>query len=164
MSRAARGASSESSSNFDSPHLGLLPLPIAVEKADIAAVAMLLHYKASPDKRPSTGHATAREYAHRMLAGVHADKATRAGRQVLSCQHEAATRILRLFSAPTGDECLTLYTAFMKRLDALEEERQRRESHRHVATAAALVLVVVLYFSGLLGVGHLGERDLRELL
>lgn len=145
----------------DVPHLGLLPLPVAVEKADIACVALLLHYHASPDMRPSSGTSTAREYAQRMFAGEHADTRSRAGRQALSYQHEAAARILRLFDAPAGDESCLLYTAFTKRLDALEEEERQREMQRYMVAGLTVVVVFLLYISGLLG--HFGERDRREL-
>ena len=178
----------------NTPTLGLLPLSVAVETADIACVALLLHFGAAPDQRPAmgqshtrctgtgafsamhsplpcaratgTGHATAREYAMRMHSGQHADDSTRVGRQALSGQHDCASRILRLFDDPAGEECSALVTAFSKRLDALEEEERRRESRRHMAAAVAVAVVLFLYYRLLYATGLLsrfGERDQREL-
>ena len=44
----------------NTPILGLLPLPVAVETADIACVALLLHFGAAPDQRPGMGQSHTR--------------------------------------------------------------------------------------------------------
>ena len=148
-------------------HVGLLPLQIAVERMDVACVALLLHWGASPDQPSGLGNArrTARECAKRIAEGRHSDRDTRAGRRAIQGQTESAVRILRLLDAPHGDECSALITAFQQRLDYEEAhvQNQRETLAKLAKLGAGLVfaLLVVLHCTGILH--RLAGKDAKEL-
>ena len=142
----------------DSPHLGILPLAVAVEREDIACVALLLWHGASPDKRAasSTGP-SARDLARRMLDGQHAVRLA-----ALSKQRDAAVRILRLFDAPCGDECSALVTAFGQRLDALEQAEAAQAARTRLVLVLSAAVLAVLYTIGLVATLISAKREQQE--
>lgn len=157
-------------SSPDSPYAGVLPLALAVERRDIACVALLISFNADPDVRGADGVPTARELATRMLRGEHADTSTRAGRLAQrggrmggggGNEKDTAERILRLFSAPQGDEAVSLAKAFDKRIDCLEVEERAATTRSAYLRLLLFVVVAVLYLSGLWE--RFGEKDTREL-
>ena len=154
----------------DAPYAGIAPLALAVEQRDIACVALLISFNANPDARAADGFPTARELAMRMLRGEHADTSTRAGRLAQKGgrlgggggnEKDSAERILRLFSAPQGDEAVSLAKAFDKRIDLLEVDERAAATRSAYLRLLLFVVLAALYLSGLWE--RFGEKDAREL-
>ena len=76
-------------------------------------------------------------------------------------EKDTAERILRLFSAPQGDEAVSLAKAFDKRIDCLEVEERAATTRSAYLRLLLFVVVAVLYLSGLWE--RFGEKDTREL-
>jgi hypothetical protein len=146
----------------DAPVLGTSPLSVAVERGDLSAVALLLHWNASPESRAASGAPNGLELATRMREGNHADVATPAGRRALrGGQCRDAERILTLLRAPQGEDVRLLVWALEKKLDAEEMSQQQQQQNRIIVGALLVCLLLILWAFGY--VARLGARDGKEL-
>ena len=132
---------------------GITPLSLAIEKADIACVAMLLSSGASPDASAAPKALTGRQVAHRMIAGEHACRRIGQGKR-------AGVIMLRLINEPRGEEVRLLNIAFDQRLDALELEEKRQRSAAVFAVSMLVVILLALHVSGVLDLISIDQREL----